>query len=79
MQALTDVCLLNRVDPEEIMLLVQEDKQHLEHGDPEPQLFAQAVAAFQFHKRLLRFVGQLTINFKVIPGIIMTLQDQGHS
>ena len=53
MHALTNVCMLNRIN--EIILLVQEDKRFMERGDPEPQLIAEAVAAYQFDNRQLRF------------------------
>jgi len=52
MHAKTDVCVMDRRSG--IILLVQEDKRLLGGGDPEPQLFAEAVAAFQFHNRQLR-------------------------
>ncbi|KIL59137.1 hypothetical protein M378DRAFT_275214 [Amanita muscaria Koide BX008] len=42
--AKTDVCI---VDSDDILLLVQEDKRHKEPKDPEPQLIAAAIAAFQ--------------------------------
>lgn len=44
----TDVCVLN---PDEILLLVQEDKRHLDLGDPRPQLIAEAIAAVQTNNR----------------------------
>src|ERR1700733_13313243 len=69
MHAKTDVCVMDRRSG--IILLVQEDKRYLEGGDSEPQLFAQAVAAFQFHNRRLRLAGQSIINLRIIPGIIM--------
>jgi len=69
MHAKMDVCVMDRRSG--IILLVQEGKWYLERGDPEPQLFAAAVAAFQFHNRQLRLAGQPIINSKVIPGIIM--------
>ena len=42
--AKTDVCI---VDSDDILLLVQEDKRHMDLKDPEPQLIAKAIAAFQ--------------------------------
>ncbi|OBZ73493.1 hypothetical protein A0H81_06152 [Grifola frondosa] len=45
----TDVCLL---DPDtEILLLVQEDKTHIHPSNPEPQLIAGAIGAFQENNR----------------------------
>jgi hypothetical protein len=43
--AKTDVCLMDASS--EILLLVQEDKTHINPADPEPQLIAEAIAAFQ--------------------------------
>ena len=42
--AKTDVCV---VDEDNVLLLIQEDKQHKECKDPEPQLITKAIAAFQ--------------------------------
>jgi hypothetical protein len=46
--AKADVCVVD-YSPENkgILLLVQEDKRFLEQGDPEPQVIAEAIAAFQ--------------------------------
>ncbi|KAL6307104.1 hypothetical protein BKA93DRAFT_770620 [Sparassis latifolia] len=44
--AQTDVCLM---DSSGILLLVQEDKGHNEEKDPEPQLIAEAIAAFYYN------------------------------
>ncbi|KAH9169956.1 hypothetical protein EDB89DRAFT_1980814 [Lactarius sanguifluus] len=46
--AKTDVCI---VDQNEILLLVQEDKRHMDSSDPEPQLIAEAIAAFAANNR----------------------------
>jgi hypothetical protein len=43
--AKTDVCIMD-IDSE-LLLLVQEDKSHINPADPEPQLVAEAIAAFQ--------------------------------
>jgi len=43
--AKTDVCIQNVNS--EILLLVQEDKTHINPADPEAQLVAEAIAAFQ--------------------------------
>jgi len=68
--AKTDVCVVDEDDF--ILLLVQEDKQHKERKDPEPQLVAQAIAAFQtINTRRTRVLGQNPIHAKVIPGIIL--------
>jgi len=48
--AKTDVCIINDV---EILLLLQEDKSHISQIDPEPQIIAEAIAAFQ-HNNTIR-------------------------
>lgn len=47
--ARTDICLTN---DNEIILLIQEDKRHLELGDPKPLLIAEAVAADQMNNAI---------------------------
>jgi hypothetical protein len=54
-----------------IVLLVLEDRTHQKMGDPEAQLFAKAVAAFQSQNKRLRNAGLPPTNAKVFPGIIM--------
>ena len=67
--AKTDVCI---VDADDILLLVQEDKRHKERKDPEAQLVAEALAAFQTNNtRRTRLLGQAPIASKVIPGITL--------
>ena len=67
--AKTGVCI---VDEDDILLLVQEDKRHEERKDPEPQLIAEAIAAFQANNtRRTRVLGQDAIDAKVMPGITM--------
>ena len=67
--AKTGVCI---VDEDDILLLVQEDKRHEERKDPEPQLIAEAIAAFQANDtRRTRVLGQDAIDTKVMPGITM--------
>ncbi|KAG8218087.1 hypothetical protein J3R82DRAFT_3598 [Butyriboletus roseoflavus] len=49
-----------------------EDKQHMEPKDPEPQLIADAIAAFQTNNyRRTRILGQDPIAHKVMPGITL--------
>jgi hypothetical protein len=67
--AKTDVCIVDRDD---FLLLVQEDKRHKEPKDPEPQLIAEAIAAFQSNNyRRTRVLGQDPIAHKVVPGITL--------
>jgi hypothetical protein len=67
--AKTDVCI---VDSDDILLLVQEDKRHKEPKDPEPQLIAEAIAAFQTNnRRRTHILGQDPIVHKVMPGITL--------
>jgi hypothetical protein len=67
--AKTDVCI---VDSDDILLLIQEDKRHKESKDPEPQLIAEAIAAFQTNNtRRTRILGQDSIIHKVMPGITL--------
>ncbi|KAJ2916085.1 hypothetical protein MD484_g4318, partial [Candolleomyces efflorescens] len=68
--AKTDVCI---VDSDDILLLVQEDKRHKELKDPEPQLVAAAIAAFQSNNwRRVHLLGQGPLPMRMIPGITLT-------
>jgi len=68
--AKTDVCLM---DDSEIILLVQEDKRHLERGDPRPQLIAEAIAATQTNNTIRETVLNLApLEYKLMAGITMT-------
>lgn len=70
MHAKTDVCLM--MNHSEIILLVQEDKQHLEdRGDAEAQLIAEAIAAFQSNNKKRILAGLLPLKHCLIPGIVM--------
>ena len=51
------------------LLLVQEDKQHLETVDPAPQL---AIAAVQFYNRTRDLLGLDPLDVQVMAGITMT-------
>ncbi|KAH8982020.1 hypothetical protein EDB92DRAFT_1895630 [Lactarius akahatsu] len=67
--AKTDVCI---VDQNEILLLVQEDKQHMDNSDPEPQLIAEAIAVFAANNRTRRQTSNLTpLDSKIMAGITM--------
>jgi hypothetical protein len=67
--AKVDVCVINQTSG--ILLLVQEDKQYLGRGDPEPQLIAEAIAAFQSHNHRLLAAGLPTVDAAVFPGVTM--------
>ena len=67
--AKSDVCVVDRNHG--IFLLVQEDKSHLEEADPEPQLIAEAIAAFQYNNSRLQRIGLQPIQMKTFPGITM--------
>ena len=68
--AKTDVCLM---DDNEIILLVQEDKRHLERGDPRPQLIAEAIGAAQANNAIRETVLNLApLEYKLMAGITMT-------
>jgi hypothetical protein len=68
--AKTDVCLMDANS--EILLLVQEDKTHMSPMDPEPQLVAEAVAAFQNNNSIRRNVLFLQpLQRQIFPGITM--------
>jgi len=64
--AKTDICV---VGADDILLLVRQDKGH---KDAEPQLIAEATAAFQTdNTRRTRVLGQDTIDAKIMPGITL--------
>ncbi|OCB85857.1 hypothetical protein A7U60_g6988 [Sanghuangporus baumii] len=66
----TVVCIMD--DNDEILLLVQEDKRHMEGSDPEPQLIAQAIAAFTANNQTrVRTLRLPPLQSKVIPGITL--------
>jgi hypothetical protein len=68
--AKTDVCIMDINS--ELLLLVQEDKSHINPADPEPQLVAEAIAAFQSNN--LNRVNNLLVDplqKQVFPGITM--------
>jgi hypothetical protein len=67
--AKTDVCIM---DDQNILLLAQEDKRHLEGTDPEPQLVAEGIAAFYNNNNTrVRSLMLEPLLSKVIPGITM--------
>ncbi|KAL5501152.1 hypothetical protein ACEPAH_9539 [Sanghuangporus vaninii] len=67
----TDGCIMD--DNGEILLLVQEDKRHMEGSDPEPQLIAEAIAAFTVNNQTqVNTLDLPLLQFKVIPIITLT-------
>lgn len=67
--AKADVCIM---DIEDILILVQEDKRHLDGSDPEPPLIAQGIAAFYNNNNTrVRILMLDPLQSKVIPGITM--------
>lgn len=67
--ATTDICL---TDMAEVLLVVQEDKRHMDANDPEPQLIAQAIATFQYNNyKRTRILEEPALTSAVIAGIIM--------
>ncbi len=58
------------IDRNEILLLVQENKRHLDSSDPEPQLIAKAIAAFAANNQTRqRTFNQAPLDSKVMAGI----------
>ncbi|KZT29896.1 hypothetical protein NEOLEDRAFT_1153750 [Neolentinus lepideus HHB14362 ss-1] len=65
----TDVCVM---DSTAILLLIQEDKRHMDRTDPEPQLVAETIAAFYNNNQTrMQTLDQAPVASKVIPGITM--------
>jgi len=60
------------MDDQNILLLAQEDKRHLEGTDPEPQLVAEGIAAFSHNNSIrVRNLRLEPLRNTVIPGITM--------
>lgn len=69
--ATADLCI---ADASEVLLIAQEDKQHMMGDAPEvePQLIAQAIATFQFNNfKRTRILNEAPLTSKVIAGITM--------
>jgi hypothetical protein len=60
------------MDRDEILLLVQEDRRHLEYVDAEPQLIAEAIAAFQYNNAIRRAIPLPELDFRMMAGIVMS-------
>jgi len=67
--AQTDVCLVQGSST--ILLVVQEDKTAVSVRDPEPQVIAEAIAAFQSNNRIRARLGEPQLNSMTIPCITM--------
>jgi hypothetical protein len=68
--AKADVCIVDSDDS--FLLLLQADKQHKKPKDPQPQLIAGAIAAFQRNNDRREILNEDPIIHKVIPGITLT-------
>ncbi|KAF8332395.1 uncharacterized protein EI90DRAFT_3055506 [Cantharellus anzutake] len=68
----TDVCIIDR-DQNDILLLVQEDKRYEEGdgADPEAQLIAEAIAAFDTNNKQRVRADLDSLDEKIMPGITM--------
>jgi hypothetical protein len=66
--AKTDVCI---VDKKRILFLIQENKSHIRFSDPEPQLIAEAIAAFQHNNERIKYLGLEEIREHTFPCITM--------
>jgi hypothetical protein len=67
--AKTSVCVIDRNFGN--LLLVQENKRHMESKNSEPQLIAAAIAAFQSNNSHLKRLERQPLAQKTIPGITM--------
>ncbi|KAM6502557.1 hypothetical protein JOM56_002534 [Amanita muscaria] len=67
--AQTDVCLIQGSST--VLLVAQEDKSALSTCDPEPQVIAQAIAAFQYNNRTRNEFGKPELTYMTIPCITM--------
>lgn len=65
----TDVCLVQGAST--ILLVIQEDKITISSRDPEPQVIAEAIAAFQNNNRNRQRLGHQELDMMVIPAITM--------
>ena len=68
--AQTDVCLLDRRST--ILLVLQEDKTIFNPSDPEPQVIAEAIAAYQHNNQKRERMGLPALNTMTVPCITMT-------
>ncbi|KAF9455730.1 hypothetical protein BDZ94DRAFT_1277447 [Collybia nuda] len=72
LHVIADVCLWDPINQTALMIIKEDKRTHDPHsGDPEPQLFAQAIAAFQSYNRALRAARLPPVDTKIIPAVIM--------
>jgi hypothetical protein len=67
--AQTDVCLFSRQSM--VLLVLQEDKTISNTSNPEPQVIAEAIAAFQYNNERRQIGGLPTLDAMTIPCITM--------
>jgi hypothetical protein len=67
--AQTDICLLHGNST--ILLVLQEDKTVISSSNPEPQVIAEAIAAFQYNNRVRSQLGVHELDSMTIPCIAM--------
>lgn len=67
--AQTDVCLMDRQST--ILLVLQADETILNPSDPEPQVIAEAIAAYQYNNQRPIRMGPPTLNTMTVPFITM--------
>ncbi|KAI0285459.1 hypothetical protein BGY98DRAFT_946046 [Russula aff. rugulosa BPL654] len=67
--AQTDVCLMDRRST--ILLVLQDDKTIFNPSDPEPQVIAEAIAAYQHNNQRRNRMGLPTLNTMTVPCITM--------
>jgi len=67
--AQTDLCLIQGSST--ILLVIQEDKSIFSHKDPEAQVIAEAIAAFQYNNLNRDRAGFDTVESMIIPAITM--------
>ena len=66
----TDVCVQDA--DSELIFLVQEDKAHMKHNPPEPQLVTEAIAAFQTNNAIRAIKQRVDpLDSQVFPCIVM--------
>ena len=69
--AQTDVCLRLADQRSMILLVVQGDKRNYNRPDPEPQVIAEAIAAYQYNNDRRERMGLPTLHTMTIPCITM--------